>query len=414
MADAGRRKKHKKHNKNNKNSIKKKQVIVLLVIAAILVGVIVFLALRLAGGGTDSRVSEESVKDENARTGQPQPAEDGSASTGNSGEGEAVSTQTKSAKAGENSAGSREQDENSTGSREQDENSAGSGEQDGNSTGIPETDNRETMPAGPAPVTQISPDLIRSLYGFMLRRSDGGIALDKNSEDIIFPASMTKVMTALVAIEQLPDLDEQIVITPEILSPLYEAGASLAGFEAGESVSVRDLLYGVLLPSGAEACIALAQRIAGSEEGFVALMNEKAAELGLTDTHFVNCTGLHDDGHYTTCRDTAKMFEAALNNDTFYQIITSDTYTCAPNSYHPEGLTMYGTMFSYLGNPLMDNGALILGGKTGTTDEAGYCLVSFGRYRDEEYILVTALGQYSEEEERANIADARTAYGNLQ
>ena len=99
-------------------------------------------------------------------------------------------------------------------------------------------------------------------------------------------------MTLLVAVEQLKDLDEKITITDEMLAGLAEANASVAGFVSGETVSVRDLFYGLMLPSGADACVALAVRIAGSEEAYVELMNERAAELGLTQTHFVNTTGL--------------------------------------------------------------------------------------------------------------------------
>ena len=112
----------------------------------------------------------------------------------------------------------------------------------------------------------------------MVRRSDGAVLLDKGSRERIYPASMTKILTAIVAIENLPNLDEQITVTAEQINPLYEEGASLAGFSAGETVTVRDLLYGVLLPSGAEACVAVAERVAGSEAAFVDLMNQKVQE----------------------------------------------------------------------------------------------------------------------------------------
>ena len=107
--------------------------------------------------------------------------------------------------------------------------------------------------------------------------------MDKAASEQAYPASITKVMTAILAIENLTDLDEQLTV-PE----LTEQGASVAGFDPYEQVSVRSLLYGVLLPSGADACITLADQIAGSEEGFVQMMNDKAAELGMANTHFVN------------------------------------------------------------------------------------------------------------------------------
>ncbi len=259
----------------------------------------------------------------------------------------------------------------------------------------------------------LSPESFYSVYAYMKNATTGNDLLDKNAGDIMFPASMTKVMTALVCIETLADTDELITIPEGLVSSLYEEGASVAGFQEGEQVSVRDLLYGVLLPSGAEACITLARRICGSEEAFANLMNTKAAEIGMTNTHFSNSTGLHSDDNYTTCRDMALLFEYALNNDLFYEIITSASHVCAPTEIHPDGLTFSSTMFGLLGNNHMPNGAVILGGKTGTTDEAGTCLVSFGEFDGCRYILVTGLGQFNEEGIHYNIVDAQTAYSSL-
>ena len=131
--------------------------------------------------------------------------------------------------------------------------------------------------------------------------------MDKAASEQAYPASITKVMTAILAIENLPDLEEQLTIPEEMFAELTEQGASVAGFDPYEQVSVRSLLYGVLLPSGADACITLADHIAGSEDGFVQMMNDKASELGMEHTHFVNCTGLHDPQHYTTCEDIAAL-----------------------------------------------------------------------------------------------------------
>ena len=107
----------------------------------------------------------------------------------------------------------------------------------------------------------------------------------------IYPASMTKIMTAVVALEHISSLDETITMPGDFYGQLYEENASMAGFEPGEEVSYRELLYGALLPSGAECCMAFAEKIAGSESGFAEMMNEKARELGMRDTHFTNCTG---------------------------------------------------------------------------------------------------------------------------
>lgn len=129
------------------------------------------------------------------------------------------------------------------------------------------------------------------------------VLASKSPEERIYPASMTKIMTALVAIEEFEDLDKSIVIPVDEVLALYERGASMAGFKPGESVSVRDLLYGLMLPSGADCCMALACEIAGDEAGFVQKMNAKAKELGMTNTNFVNASGLHDENHYSTVQD---------------------------------------------------------------------------------------------------------------
>ncbi len=187
----------------------------------------------------------------------------------------------------------------------------------------------------------------------------------------------------------------------------------MAGFCEGETVTVRDLLYGILLPSGADACAAISMRVAGSEESFVNLMNQKAAELGLTGTHFSNCTGLHSEDHYMTCKDMALLFETAIQNPTFKEIITAHDYTCPADDYYPEGLYFSSTMFKSLTSENLSNGAVIMGGKTGTTDEAGYCLTSFAQYNNEIYILVTSGAMMDDTGEHYNIADACSIYGAL-
>lgn len=276
------------------------------------------------------------------------------------------------------------------------------------------TPTAEATPEPLPPVTVISPDAIQSTYGYMERVSDGAVVLDKNSTQTMYPASMTKVMSVLVALENLPDLDEKLQISTETIAYCFEQHSSMAGFAEGEWVSVRDLLYGAMLPSGGEAVITLANRVAGSEAAFADMMNAKAAELGLTGTHFVNSTGLHDDNQYTTCVDMKNIFNAALQNSLFCEIASTPAHQCEATDVHPDGLVVYSTVFSHITNTTMENGAIIWGGKTGTTDEAGNCLVSFGDYNGQRYILVTALGFADAEGVQNNFADAITAYSALQ
>lgn len=299
-------------------------------------------------------------------------------------------------------------------SEAQTEETSSSGSQD---SSISEETPTPTPTATPTPlpaVVQLSPDSFISTYAYMVRVDDGSVVLDKNASATMYPASMTKIMTVLVAIENLPDLDEKLQISTETLAYLYEQNSSLAGFSEGEMVSVRDLLYGAMLPSGGEACLTLAVRVAGSEEAFAELMNQRAAQMGLSGTHFVNTSGLHNENHYTTCTDLAVIFQTALQNPTFYEIVTSASHTCEATEQHPEGLVLNSTVFSGLGNNVMDNGAVILGGKTGTTDEAGYCLATFGQYNEQTYMMITSHAPFDDTGVVGSFADAKTAYSALQ
>ena len=139
---------------------------------------------------------------------------------------------------------------------------------------------------------------INSSYAVLMQAGSGRVVGDINGETPMYPASMTKIMTTIVAIENLSDLNQEITVTNDMIANLYAQDATQAGFQPGETVQAIDLLYGVMLPSGADCCIALADTIAGSEEGFVELMNQKAEKLGLENTHFCNTTGLHADDHY--------------------------------------------------------------------------------------------------------------------
>lgn len=246
----------------------------------------------------------------------------------------------------------------------------------------------------------------------LVRLSDHKVLFDKNSEDIIYPASLTKIMTAIVAIEHLTNLNQTIELSSDMFQTLYKEDASLAGFLPGETVRAIDLLYGVLLPSGAECCIGLSEYIAGSEDNFVALMNEKAKNLEMNQTHFVNSTGLNDPDHYTTVSDLVKLLEYALDNDTFRDIFTSSRHSTDTTSLHPDGITFNSTLFKNIDSPDFKDGS-ILGGKTGYTSEAGLCLASLAAKDNTEYILVTAGAKGDHNTEQYNITDALYAYENL-
>jgi D-alanyl-D-alanine carboxypeptidase (penicillin-binding protein 5/6) len=265
----------------------------------------------------------------------------------------------------------------------------------------------------PDPSFSISPDKLYSPNAILMRIKDHTALMQKKSEEKIYPASLTKIMTAIIAIENLPDLNGEIKLTNSTFQGLYEADASMAGFHPGEQVKAIDLLYGALLPSGAECCIGLADQIAGSEQDFVKLMNQKAADLGMENTHFENTTGLQDQNHYTTVKDMAILLSYSLQNDTFREIFTSSRYSTKPTNKHPGGITFHSTMFEELHNQNIIGGE-ILGGKTGYTDNAGLCLASLAKVGKQEYILISAGAKGDHHSEQYNITDAMAVYNSIE
>lgn len=259
---------------------------------------------------------------------------------------------------------------------------------------------------------QVDLTQLYSPYAVLMDRDFGALISEQNGSARIYPASLTKIMTALLVIENLPDLNETITLPTEMFSMLYIQHASLAGFEPEEKVPVRDLLYGILLPSGAECCIACADRIAGSEEAFVELMNEKAKQLELTGTHFCNSTGLHETEHYSTAEDMAKLLRYALQNDVFREAFSCESYTTSATAVHPEGITFESTMFKELATASVAGGA-ILGGKTGYTAQAGLCLASYADIGGRDYILVTAKADGSHYTEAYHVLDAQNVYEQI-
>ena len=250
---------------------------------------------------------------------------------------------------------------------------------------------------------------INSPYAVLMQVRGGRVIGEINGEQQMYPASMTKIMTTIVAIENLKDLDQEITLTNEMFEGLYEQDATQAGFQPGETVRAIDLLYGVMLPSGAECCIALADTISGSEADFVTLMNEKAAKLGMSGTNFCDTTGLHDANHYSTAKDIAVLLKYALRNDTFREIIESPYHSTPATNIHPDGITFYSTMFKNLSDTVVTDGQ-IMGGKTGYTGEAGHCLASFAEIDGTEYILVTGGASGTG---IPHINDALTVYNRL-
>ena len=245
-------------------------------------------------------------------------------------------------------------------------------------TPAPEASSEKTY--APAEVTENTKTLDLELYSenaLLIDLESNTVLVQKNADARIYPASMTKVMTVLVAAEHIENWDETFTMTQSIIDPLFLADASMAGFVHGEEVSMTELLYGAVLPSGAEATQALAIVTAGSEEAFAALMNEKAQELGLKDTHFVDASGLHDENHYTTLSDMAIIMQAALDNPHCREVLTSVNHTSPATTQNPEGVAMTNR-FLYRIRPQQSGNVDIQAAKTGYTAQAMNCCVSYG------------------------------------
>ncbi len=211
----------------------------------------------------------------------------------------------------------------------------------------------------------------------------------KDYEGQIYPASMTKVMTLICAVEHIQNLDDTFIMTAELVDPLVQENASRAGFDPGERVNAKDMLYGLILPSGADAAVGIANMVSGSEEAFVKLMNDKCKAMGLTHTHFTNTSGLHSDNQYTTLAEMAMIMEYAMMDPLCAEILSTYQYTTQATPQHPEGIELTSTMYSRMyGNEA--EGVLITAGKTGYTVEAGNCMVSYAEKQGHHYILVTA------------------------
>ena len=262
------------------------------------------------------------------------------------------------------------------------------------------------------PQVSVSLESLDSPYAILLDAASGSVIASKNGDDKIYPASMAKVMTVYTAISHIGSLDQTVTMSYDYYDALYAQDASRAGFDPGEEAKLKDLLYGALLPSGAECCMPLALEAAGSEEAFAELMNQTARELGLTQTHFVNCTGLHSDDQYSTPHEIGLILQAALKNKTFRQVFMTHSYTVGATNLHPDGFTFWSSMFKNMQSETVIGGE-IMGGKTGYTQEAGHCLVSMAEIEGREYILVTAGWASNPRTEQYHINDAFLGYNAL-
>lgn len=225
------------------------------------------------------------------------------------------------------------------------------------------------------------------------------LSKDENKETYI--ASLTKIMTTIVAIENIKNYDEKVKITKDMFKDIAW-DVSVAGFKVGETVTYNDLLYGAILPSGADAVNALALSVSKNYDDFVKLMNKKVKDLNLEHTNFSNVTGLYDKNNYSSAYDVAEILKYSLKNAKFKQVFETKKYTFT------NGKTVKSTIENYNSKLGTKNLSYITGGKTGFISASGYCLATTATIDDINYLLITLNADKSEK--APHIEDAIKTY----
>ncbi len=228
---------------------------------------------------------------------------------------------------------------------------------------------------------------------YMISLDDGSVIISKNAQKKAAPASITKITTALVVLQNCDDLNETVTVSENAIKVLSGTGSSLSGLKVGEQMSVLNMLHCLLIPSGNDAAVVLAEYIGGSQENFVKMMNEAAQKLGCKNTHYDNPHGLDSETHYTTAEDIAKIALAALEYPAFKNIVNQSRYTLEATNQNKER-TLINT------NSMLNKAYVtyyrdfIKGIKTGHTDDAGYCVATYASKDGYNYLAVAMNGDY--------------------
>ncbi len=253
-------------------------------------------------------------------------------------------------------------------------------------------------------VAQISLNNLSATHAALAKVSDGKIIASDGADEKVYPASITKVMTLIVVVEHLRSeaaLQETITISEDIVKAMQAEEASGIGLGVGEKLTVESLLYALMLKSDGVAACELARYIAITEDAFVALMNQKAQEMGLTGTHFTNPVGLYNENHYSTCRDLATIMGYAMNMSLCRKIMTEDAFdadcTQANGSTFPYHIynnlleTFFNKTYKDM-NPATAGRLTVIAGKTGYTPESKYCLATCAMAADGSYYVCVTVG----------------------
>ncbi|MFU0827552.1 MAG: Peptidase-S11 domain-containing protein [Lachnoclostridium sp.] len=231
----------------------------------------------------------------------------------------------------------------------------------------------------PDKLNHMQDSAITATSALIVNVTDDEVLYANNVYEKMYPASLTKLITALVVLKEA-DLSDIVTISYNA-SHITENGAKLCGFKEGDKISVEALLNCLLIYSGNDAGIALAEHIGGTEKNFAKKLNEMAKRIGAVHSNFVNSHGLHDDNHYTTAYDLYLIFNELLKYDKFLSIINKESYTATYTSAEGEQITKeFSTTNRYLkGTENAPDGVTVIGGKTGTTSKAGSCLILYSK-----------------------------------
>ena len=244
----------------------------------------------------------------------------------------------------------------------------------------------------PGASTKVLSSEITANYAVVFDLDKGSILAEKNSSQTMNPASMTKVMSLLLFAENLPDQNKKLTITQDIISFVQQRGASNCGFIAGEEVAVKDLLYGVILPSGADAVLALCKEVSGSETKFAELMNKRAKEMGLSSQcYFQNATGLYHGTHHMTVKDMGQIMATAMQNPTARGVLMTENYQMSPTNKHANGLKFTNLFLQRIKTQDL-GGARVEMAKTGFVSQSKFCVVSSGKGKNGRNLLIVTGG----------------------
>ncbi|MGB8455059.1 MAG: serine hydrolase [Anaerocolumna sp.] len=228
---------------------------------------------------------------------------------------------------------------------------------------------------------------ITATSALIVNASDGVVLYANNVYEQMYPASLTKLITALVVLKEA-DLKDTVTVSYNA-SHITESGATLCGFKEGDKINLEALLNSLLIYSGNDAGVAIAEHVGGTVAGFAKSMNETAKSVGAVHSNFVNPHGLHDDNHFTTAYDLYLVFNELLKYDKFVSIIKKESYTATYEDTSGQKLTKeFSTTNRYLkGTEKAPEGITVIGGKTGTTNKAGNCLILYNKdSQDKSYI----------------------------